>query len=580
MSLSAATATAPLPFEGALQAGSLLRTYARAICCLVQTEPRERWTSFFNFDPAQDILQFEYMSGLLMDRVAYNKRSLARVGQRRSTVVAERHGFSDLFVPVPDEGGIRRVLVCGPLMRTVPDRKLIEEQWSVMSHRGAFRQEDRLEFARLVLQVPVLNPEVFRGLKHILELTAAVLAEKRPQDDLVQACQELQQGALSEQPCYGLWAANRAGASIFLPVDWPGQQVPGWTVHAGLCDGEPVQALSVAPRSVPGEDALEGLLKIAALRRQAWASTVKVPGVLAISQGDGCTLFLEALGHSAPTEKRSRALVARLEEACGFELCAGQGPVVSDARMLKASYVASRDALYRARLARAAWVAGPSTGAEPQPAGSQEILTALRLAQTQELRGLLERWLNSNRVQCLGDERDAARSIRSLAKEIVDMGFSGRAWAQWAPDFEAGRALDSQELSLIRLALVGAQAPVGQLTQAEKVRQICAYLEAQFGQDESMPDLARRWGLSVSGLNRSFRAELGCTAFAFRARVRLEKAAALLREGRLSVEKIASLCGYPSNTFFSTAFKARFGVPPGRFRVGSLIQPPVTKKRN
>ena len=40
----------------------------------------------------------------------------------------------------------------------------------------------------------------------------------------------------------------------------------------------------------------------------------------------------------------------------------------------------------------------------------------------------------------------------------------------------------------------------------------------------------------------------------------------LLRETDLLVDEIADRCGYQSTTFFTAAFKKRFGQPPARYR--------------
>lgn len=47
--------------------------------------------------------------------------------------------------------------------------------------------------------------------------------------------------------------------------------------------------------------------------------------------------------------------------------------------------------------------------------------------------------------------------------------------------------------------------------------------------------------------------------------LRLRRSTALLTQGAVPLEQVASAVGYPSATAFSKAFSRRFGVPPGRY---------------
>ena len=50
--------------------------------------------------------------------------------------------------------------------------------------------------------------------------------------------------------------------------------------------------------------------------------------------------------------------------------------------------------------------------------------------------------------------------------------------------------------------------------------------------------------------------------------LRLDHAAHLLKETDLEVKEICEACGYLSDTYFISAFKKRFGAPPGEYRCG------------
>ena len=78
--------------------------------------------------------------------------------------------------------------------------------------------------------------------------------------------------------------------------------------------------------------------------------------------------------------------------------------------------------------------------------------------------------------------------------------------------------------------------------------------------------VARSLATSRRQRQRAF-AEIGGTTFReYLTRVRLERAAELLREDPRPVPQIARAVGFRSASAFSVAFRRHHGVPPGAFR--------------
>ena len=86
------------------------------------------------------------------------------------------------------------------------------------------------------------------------------------------------------------------------------------------------------------------------------------------------------------------------------------------------------------------------------------------------------------------------------------------------------------------------------------------------GNGETLATLARRAGLSRWQLIRAFAAATGLTPHAWLLDQRVQRARALLREGRLSLSEIALTTGFADQSHFSRAFKARTSVTPGQYR--------------
>lgn len=79
-------------------------------------------------------------------------------------------------------------------------------------------------------------------------------------------------------------------------------------------------------------------------------------------------------------------------------------------------------------------------------------------------------------------------------------------------------------------------------------------------------DLAAWSGFTAQHLNRRFRQNIGVTPLQYLARLRMDHAAALLRDGRLTVQAVANRVGFSDPYYFSRAFKQHFGRSPDHYR--------------
>lgn len=96
----------------------------------------------------------------------------------------------------------------------------------------------------------------------------------------------------------------------------------------------------------------------------------------------------------------------------------------------------------------------------------------------------------------------------------------------------------------------------------DRVLRVLAEMEARLEEPAGMKQLAGRAGLSLRQLERLFSVHLGETINGCYLRIRLEKAAELLRSTGMTITAISVACGFQSSSHFSRAFKARFGMPP------------------
>jgi AraC-like DNA-binding protein len=93
----------------------------------------------------------------------------------------------------------------------------------------------------------------------------------------------------------------------------------------------------------------------------------------------------------------------------------------------------------------------------------------------------------------------------------------------------------------------------------------------------TIPDLARRVGMSASSFYQHFKRTTSTTPLQYQKELRLLEARQLLRTGGASVTTAAFEVGYESLSQFSREYARKFGVPPSRdaLRTGASAPRPA-----
>ena len=88
------------------------------------------------------------------------------------------------------------------------------------------------------------------------------------------------------------------------------------------------------------------------------------------------------------------------------------------------------------------------------------------------------------------------------------------------------------------------------------------YISQNFDRAIGVADVAAAAGFERSYFSRLFKKETGIACEKWLNDFRMEKAAKLLKSGRLNVAETARSSGFSDQFYFSRAFKKHFGVPP------------------
>jgi AraC family L-rhamnose operon regulatory protein RhaS len=110
-------------------------------------------------------------------------------------------------------------------------------------------------------------------------------------------------------------------------------------------------------------------------------------------------------------------------------------------------------------------------------------------------------------------------------------------------------------------------------TTRRTVELFLARLPLALGQDWRLDDMARECGLSRTRFAHYCRLLTNATPAQHLRRLRLREAARLIEaDPARSMTEVAFACGFGSSQHFSAAYRAEFGVPPGRLRRGAAAR--------
>ncbi len=95
---------------------------------------------------------------------------------------------------------------------------------------------------------------------------------------------------------------------------------------------------------------------------------------------------------------------------------------------------------------------------------------------------------------------------------------------------------------------------------------VLLYLHSHYDKKFSLDELARLFHTNRTTLTRQFHAITGLPVMAYLGRLRIQRAALMLRDTRLSVNEITVQLGFTNPTHFGRAFRKQMGYSPSEYR--------------
>ncbi len=161
-------------------------------------------------------------------------------------------------------------------------------------------------------------------------------------------------------------------------------------------------------------------------------------------------------------------------------------------------------------------------------------------------------------AEALAFEECRVLSVTPLLRELILRVIELAALDSRVPDDNRLMAVLLDEMNIAPVTPLMLPLPVD-----ARAMTVAGHVLADPGGDETLDDLARRYGAGRRTLERLFRGETGISFGLWRQKVRMLDSIRLLAEGK-SVTEAAFDAGYASVSAFIAAFKHTFGYTPGR----------------
>jgi AraC-like DNA-binding protein len=103
------------------------------------------------------------------------------------------------------------------------------------------------------------------------------------------------------------------------------------------------------------------------------------------------------------------------------------------------------------------------------------------------------------------------------------------------------------------------------------MQEAVTYIEQNYQRNLTVEEIADVCKLNRSYFSKLFKENMGCPPQEFLIRLRLSKAADLMKTSNASIGNISAACGYPNQLHFSRAFKKCYGLSPREWRTQNRV---------
>lgn len=550
-----------------------------------------RWSLLFRAWNEDSPIHLEHRHGRREERIAFDRRRLNACLRSGKPAFSGLHGLYDLLVPVRQAGRSVGVLLAGPMRLEPPSADELRRHWRAITGRNAVSNDPELmAFARLHYRLPCVGRRGLRAIQRMLQLYAATMGQ--PAQAVSGLAWEKAAGsALTSQLGHRFWASSVVGQGPFdFPARWSSRTL--MPVESGpMRFSGPARAVLIAEPVLNSaeRDPLNAMAAGALLQRVAFKAARAQDDVEAVRLDDRRTLFLlrprtPGVGPAVEGElsRSASAWKARLERDLGRPVRIRAGAPVDEWAPLRPSLMAA--------LGQEGAVGGALSGDWASMANAEHAMgTALQGRDLPAFRDHARSLARQFEALSFGQSLVLKQALfgamaRLVRAQGLNLGLGESSWDAFLAERMALEAaqesramLNAFDAWVDRLSALRAD-PSG-ASRAVRMDRLQQALRFEPQRAWTLKEAAREAGYSPAAFSRAFKAWQGLGFKGYLQTLRLQAAAARLRESDLPIVDVAALSGYLNPSHFGRLFKKAWGLSPLAYRQRSSKNRTSTRQK-
>lgn len=538
---------------------------------------------------------FEIHFGKDAKRDDYYWESLKNAAKDRQFVVGELMGFNDFFFALPADTKGRTFFYGGQFLTEELDWDGIAWRWRELTGQlPASANPDFMRFVRMALRIPVIEPQVLKGIEEFLGLFSELVSTDHADQRLADRVKKLKRDVFDRAWPNLDWVDRAVSSEKFQLTPWYHEgKLEEWrSEEMGICR-LPTTAMALMPVYPKNQtlDPVQTMVKNAQIQRACvrFASTLPETGIGRLQEYGVSILTSAAPGKSAARAKlelreRAQKLQAFVKETFDVNTVVGIGRTLPPGEPLYPSHNdavlalhlcvqlekdilfydekgSSKEGMRYSLLNRAA--------ADLSDAFDRVAMDEIKLASDQYVRLVLV-W-STERIEVVRSQ--FLSMLFQLIKNIQKRHLLRNEVAEHLADDlsqkleeapSVYRVIETFKDALARLSVFASRALEG--PKSMRLDTTLQYLKDNFAEPLRLTSVARKAGFSVPAFSRIFKQATGTSFLVYLRNIRVEHAKMLLRTTTLSAEQIAQACGFQSQHHLIRSFKKVTKSTPGNYR--------------
>ncbi len=574
----------------------ILNFYLDVECWIISRSRPSPWNPIRYHNRESWPVEFDDLFGRREARVRFNQKQIDKVVRDKKTSCGEFDGFYSLFVPILRKGEVIGVLQSGVFIRRIPAKTEIARRWKkLMGSEAAPFNQDFFHYVRTLLETPLAQGPVYRGLRDLLKLFAEVASGERSPKEACREAERLKGEVFARHLPNRYWLEKVVKNNRIYPPHWwvDKSRADRWRKDEQGIERSPtvVIAVMVEEESSSTVDDLETMLRNYRFQRKFFELSKKIPNTVASPLEDYGMIFftspqpgqneiqvkLEMLDWLDRLSESARRLLG-VRIIAGVSRCAGSEQNLSRVYKEAVSALSFCRPLSRPILFYEDIHQNPSI---PKPPHfyelSKKLVEVYAQGAAHEIEPTRSRYIEQVLVHSSGRPEmvrlhfwfvfgqlvDVLRKKAPLQSQNLFLLLDGLEQKLQQTQGLADLLLVFRESlkRLFDLSLMPARA-----SHTARLEAAGLYVDERFGEDLKIVAVAKAHGFSTSVFAREFKKKTGVSFSTYLRKVRVERAKRLLISSQLSIAQISQESGFNNLQYFFDVFKRTTGQTPGEIR--------------